>query len=42
MFEDEPSVFPSRQYSNSSTQVPHYPTQNIQIPIAIFYGGKGL
>jgi lysosomal acid lipase/cholesteryl ester hydrolase len=38
MFDDSPSVLPGG--SKNGYHVPHYPTSQIQTPIAIFYGGK--
>lgn len=39
MYEDEPSLLPNG--NNSAQLVPHYPTVNIQTPVALLYGGRG-
>jgi lysosomal acid lipase/cholesteryl ester hydrolase len=38
MFDDSPSVLPGNQ--QSGYHVPRFPTNQIQTPIALFYGGK--
>lgn len=38
MFDDSPPVIPGA--NNDGYQVHHYPTKQIQTPIALFYGGN--
>ena len=38
MFDDSPAVIPGAV--QHGYHVPHYPTRQIETPVAIFYGGK--
>ncbi len=38
MYEDDPGLLPLGKGVDS--EVPRYPTQNIQTPVAIMYGGR--